>query len=165
MPYSQPWREGNTWVMVGEEPPPPCLLSGTSLHTYPDWNSSDSKGLSRHNALPTRAATRWGCPSGHALGMDSWRPTGPWLNVTAWGLSSLSFLPQATPTLVTISDALWPDAFHFSFTRSQVRSSRRTAWTIPSSKESAAFVAAHPTVPASARARGRGYPHGLTPFS
>lgn len=78
---------------------------------------------------------------------------------------TLGTLPQAIPTLVTTPDTLWPDAFHFSFTRSQVRPSRRTAWTIPSSKESAASVAAHPTAPASARARGRGHPQGLIPFS
>lgn len=95
---------------------------------------------------------------------DSWCPTSPWPRVTVWGLSSLSFLPQATPKLVTISDALWTDAFSLSFTRRWARSSRRTSWPFPNSKERAAFVAAHPAAPASSRSRGTRHPRGLTPF-
>lgn len=174
MPYSQPWTEGDAWVKADEEPPP-CLPPETSLHICPGWNSFNSKGLSRHNTLshfagprrqgPIHAATERRCPTGNAQVIDSWCSTSPWLRVTAWGLSSLSFLPQATSMLVTILDALWPDAFSLFFTRRQVRSPRKIARPFPRSKESAAFVTAHSTASASARARARGYPQGPTPFS
>lgn len=96
---------------------------------------------------------------------DSWCPTSPWLRVTAWGLCSLSFLPRAAPVLVTILDALWPDTFSLSFTRRWARSSRRTSWPFPSSKERAVPVVVHRTAPASSRSRGTGHPQGLTQSS